>query len=65
MMSYEALISIVTLVTIVLFLFVGSLRVIDGAINRSASSSRSTRSCCWRTARWSLLLDIWDELQYG
>ena len=33
--------------------------------DRSASSWRSTRSCCWRTARSSLCSAIWDDFQYG
>ena len=64
MMSYEAMISTVTLVTIVLFLWVGSLRVIDGAINIGELVAFNTL-VLMANGPLLVLLDIWDDLQYG
>ena len=64
MMSYEAMISTVTLVTIVLFLWVGSLRVIDGAMNVGQLVAFNTL-VLMANGPLLVLLDIWDDLQYG
>ncbi|HMJ00121.1 MAG TPA: peptidase domain-containing ABC transporter [Gaiellaceae bacterium] len=63
-MSYEAVVQIVTLVTIVLFLFVGSLRVIDHAMTIGELVAFNAL-VLMANGPLIVLLDIWDDLQYG
>ena len=63
-MSYEAVISTVSLVTIVLFLWVGALRVLDGAISIGDLVAFNTL-VLMANGPLVALLDIWDDLQYS
>jgi ATP-binding cassette subfamily B protein len=63
-MSYEAVIQMVSLVTIVLFLWIGSLRVIHGALSVGDLVAFNTL-VLMANGPLVVLLDIWDDLQYG
>jgi ATP-binding cassette subfamily B protein len=63
-MSYEAVIQMVSLVTIVLFLWIGSLRVIAGALTVGDLVAFNTL-VLMANGPLVALLDIWDDLQYN
>ncbi|MEP6909482.1 MAG: peptidase domain-containing ABC transporter [Actinomycetota bacterium] len=63
-MSYEAAIQLVSIGTLMLFLFVGSLRVLDGAMTLGQLAAFNALVLL-ANGPILALLSIWDELQYS
>jgi ATP-binding cassette subfamily B protein len=63
-MSYEAAIQLVSLTSLALFLWVGALRVLDGAMSVGELVAFNA-IVLLANSPILLLLAIWDELQYG